>query len=158
MERALASPAQIRPAAAVSPSFPDAKRSLSVLVAEDNPVNRKLAAAMLGKMGHRVTLVNTGLEAILEWNRIPFDLIFMDVQMPEMDGLEATAQIRKQEPAKGTRSRIIAMTANALNGDREMCLAAGMDDYVSKPINQSTLASVIARVLSDQTQERLLLT
>ena len=89
-------------------------------MAEDNPVNQRLAAAMLGKMGHSVTLANNGLEAIAEWNRRPFDLLFMDVQMPEMDGLEAVRQIRKQELAKGTRSRIIAMTANVLDGDREL--------------------------------------
>jgi CheY-like chemotaxis protein len=91
-------------------------------------------------------VVNNGLEAILEWKRTAFDLIFMDVQMPEMDGLEATRQIRKQESAKGIRSRIVAMTANVLEGDRELCLAAGMDDYVSKPISHRALATVIERM------------
>ncbi len=146
IERALADPAQKQAATVASPGFSEAEGSLRLLVAEDNAVNRKLAAAMFGKMGHRVTLVNNGLEAILEWNRTPFDLIFMDVQMPEMDGLEATRQIRKQESAKGIRSRIVAMTANALDGDRELCLAAGMDDYVSKPISRRALAGVIERM------------
>ncbi len=146
IEQALADPAQKQAARVASPGFSEAERSLHILVAEDNPVNRKLAAAMFGKMGHRVTLVNNGLEAILAWNRTPFDLIFMDVQMPEMDGLEATRQIRKQEVAKGIRSRIIAITANALDGDRELCLAAGMDDYVSKPVSHRALAGVIARM------------
>ncbi len=155
IERALAYPSQTLPARVAAPSFSVAERSLSVLVVEDNPVNRKLAAAMFGKMGHQVTLVNNGLEAIIEWNRARFDLIFMDVQMPEMDGLEATRQIRKQESAKGTRSRIIAMTANALDGDRELCLAAGMDDYVSKPVNHRTLASVIERMTSSVAQKQV---
>ncbi len=145
IEAALAGPEHKQMAAVVSPDLSDATGSLRLLVAEDNPVNRKVAAAMLGRMGHQVTLVHNGLEAILEWNRRPYDLIFMDIQMPEMDGLEATRQIRKQESAKGTRSPIVAMTANVLDGDRELCLAAGMDDYVSKPINQRALASVIER-------------
>jgi CheY-like chemotaxis protein len=115
-------------------------------VAEDNPVNQKLARAMFSKMGHSVTLANNGLEAIAEWNRAPYDLIFMDVQMPEMDGLEAARQIRRQEALKGTRSLIIAMTANVLDGDRELCLAAGMDDYVSKPVSARSLTDVLARM------------
>jgi signal transduction histidine kinase/DNA-binding response OmpR family regulator len=146
IERALADPNQKQADTVAYPDFCDLEGSLRVLVAEDNAVNRKVAAAMFGKMGHRVTLVNNGVEAILEWNRASFDLIFMDVQMPEMDGLEATRQIRKQEAAKGTRSRIVAMTANVLEGDRELCLAAGMDDYVSKPISHRALAGVIERM------------
>jgi two-component system, sensor histidine kinase and response regulator len=146
IEGALAGPDQKQAVTVASPDFFEAEGSFRLLVAEDNPVNRKLAAAMLGRMGHQVTLVNNGLEAILEWNRRSFDLIFMDVQMPEMDGLEATRQIRKQESAKGIRSPIVAMTANVLEGDRELCLAAGMDDYVSKPINHRALASVIERM------------
>jgi two-component system sensor histidine kinase/response regulator len=146
IERALADPDQKQAETVACPGFSEAEGPLRVLVAEDNAVNKKVAAAMFGKMGHRVTLVNNGLEAILEWNRTPFDLIFMDVQMPEMDGLEATRQIRKQESAKGMRSRIVAMTANVLEGDRELCLAAGMDDYVSKPISRRALAGVIERM------------
>jgi len=146
IERALADPDQKQAATVVCPGISEVEGSLRVLVAEDNPVNKKVAAAMFGKMGHQVTLVNNGLEAILEWNRTSFDLIFMDVQMPEMDGLEATRQIRKQESAKGIRSRIVAMTANVLEGDRELCLAAGMDDYVSKPISHRALAGVIERM------------
>jgi signal transduction histidine kinase/DNA-binding response OmpR family regulator len=146
IERALAGPDQTQAATVACPGFSEVEGSLRLLVAEDNAVNKKVAAAMFGKMGHQVTLVNNGLEAILEWNRTPFDLIFMDVQMPEMDGLEATRQIRKQESAKGIRSRIVAMTANVLEGDRELCLAAGMDDYVSKPISHRALAGVIERM------------
>jgi signal transduction histidine kinase/CheY-like chemotaxis protein len=146
IQRALADPDQKHADTVASPGFSEVERSLRLLVAEDNAVNKKVAAAMFGKMGHRVTLVNNGLEAILEWNRTQFDLIFMDVQMPEMDGLEATRQIRKQESAKGVRSRIVAMTANVLEGDRELCLAAGMDDYVSKPVSHHALAGVIERM------------
>ncbi len=146
IHRELGDPALKQTAITASPAITEAKLALRILVAEDNPVNRKLAAAMFGKMGHRVTLAHNGLEAIAEWNRTTFDLIFMDVQMPEMDGLEAARQIRKQELAKGSRSRIIAMTANVLDGDRELCLAAGMDDYVSKPISHRALADVIERV------------
>ena len=146
IEGALAVPDQKQAVAVDSRSFSESKGSLRLLVAEDNPVNRKVAAAMLGRLGHQVTLVNNGLEAILEWSRRPYDLIFMDVQMPEMDGLEATRQIRKQELGKGIRSPIVAMTANVLDGDRELCLEAGMDDYVSKPINQRVLANVIERM------------
>ena len=135
-----------QPAVTIPAGIIEPKNSLNVLVAEDNVVNQRLAVAMLGKMGHRVTLANNGLEAIAQWNRQAFDLIFMDVQMPEMDGLEASRRIRSQEVAKRSRSRIIAMTANVLDGDREICLAAGMDDYVSKPISRKSLAEVIERM------------
>jgi signal transduction histidine kinase/CheY-like chemotaxis protein len=130
-----------------SAAFKPAEVALRLLVAEDNPVNQRLAKAMFSKMGHQVTIANNGLEALSHWDKAEFDLIFMDVQMPEMDGLEAARQIRKQEALKGTRSRMIAMTANVLDGDRELCLSAGMDDYVSKPISRDSLAEVINRVL-----------
>jgi CheY-like chemotaxis protein len=119
--------------------------SLNILVAEDNQVNQKIAAAMLGKMGHRVTLAVNGAEAVAKWGEGNFDLIFMDMQMPEMDGLEATRQIRSQEDAKGRHIAIIAMTANAMSGDRERCVASGMDDYVSKPISRRSLEEAIER-------------
>ena len=133
-----------------SSAFQPAEVALRLLVAEDNPVNQRLAKAMFSKMGHQVTIANNGLEALSHWDKSEFDLIFMDVQMPEMDGLEAARQIRKQELLKGTRSRMIAMTANVLDGDRELCLNAGMDDYVSKPISRDSLADVINRVLVTQ--------
>ena len=95
-------------------------------------------------MGHRADLAANGLEAIAALERQPYDVILMDVQMPEMDGLEATRQIRRRWPG-ADRPHIIAMTANAMQGDRELCLEAGMDDYVSKPINVDALA----RALSD---------
>ena len=89
---------------------------------------------MLQKMGHRVSLANDGAEAVSQYSQTHFDLIFMDVQMPLLDGFEATRQIRKRELSRSGHIPIIAMTANAMESDRELCLAAGMDDYVSKPI------------------------
>ena len=122
-----------------------AARSLQVLVAEDNVVNQKLATAMLEKIGHRVTLATQGGEAVHKWRDGEFELIFMDVQMPEIDGLEATRRIRHEEQSRGTHTPIIAMTAHAMTGDRERCLAAGMDDYISKPIQRQALLAVLDR-------------
>jgi signal transduction histidine kinase/DNA-binding response OmpR family regulator len=131
----------------ISPVFALPQNSLQILLAEDNLVNQKLALAMLGKMGHHVTLANNGLETIAELNAGKFDLILMDVQMPEMDGLEATRQIRRQELGRGRHLPIIAMTANAMDGDRELCLASGMDGYISKPVSSLSLADAIARLV-----------
>ncbi len=122
-----------------------ANRSLKVLVAEDNPVNQRLAVALLTKCGHSATLVGTGVDAVDTWQRREFDLILMDVQMPEMDGLEATRAIREREAGTGVRIPIVATTAHAMKGDRERCLAAGMDDYLSKPLDPEELLACIAR-------------
>jgi PAS domain S-box-containing protein len=119
---------------------------LSILVAEDNLVNQKLATAMLQKMGHRVILAANGAEAIGQWSQGTFDLIFMDVQMPEVDGLEATRRIREREQASGNHIPIIAMTAHAMNGYSDRCLEAGMDDYVAKPVSLKALEHALARV------------
>ena len=120
-------------------------RPLRVLVAEDNPVNQTLAALLLEKQGHAVVLAANGNEALAALDRQPFDLILMDVQMPEMDGFEATARVREKEKATGGRHiPIIATTAHAIKGDRERCLGAGMDGYVSKPIDADELAEAIA--------------
>jgi two-component system sensor histidine kinase/response regulator len=124
---------------------PISTRPLSVLVAEDNPVNQRVATALLERLGHRVTLAANGTEAVAKWCEGKFDLVLMDVQMPELDGFEATRSIRKHE-RNGTRTPIIAMTAHAMTGDRERCLEAGMDDYVSKPVRRETLVSAIARI------------
>lgn len=118
---------------------------LDILLAEDNTVNQKLAITLLKKAGHRVTLAVTGAEAVKQWQEGDFDLILMDVQMPEMDGLEATKEIRAQERMKGTHVPIVAMTAHTMIGDRERCLQAGMDDYISKPIHRPDLLGVLAR-------------
>jgi len=118
---------------------------LRILVAEDNPVNQKLAIALLEKAGHRVSLAITGADAVARWREGDFDLILMDVQMPVLDGLEATRQIRDQEKKTGTHVPIVAMTAHAMAGDRERCLQAGMDDYLSKPIHRPDLLAMLAR-------------
>jgi CheY-like chemotaxis protein len=117
---------------------------LRILLAEDYVVNQKLALRLLAQMGYRADIASNGLEAIQALQRQPYDVVLMDVQMPEMDGLEATQQIRARWPA-GEQPRIIAMTANAMQGDREVCLQAGMDDYVSKPIRVDELVQALSR-------------
>jgi len=136
------------PAPAAAPTRPDVEMArrlpLRILVAEDYVVNQKLALRLLAQMGYRADVAANGLEAVQALERQPYDVVLMDVQMPEMDGLEATRRICERWPG-GERPRIIAMTANAMQGDREMCLAAGMDDYVSKPIRVDELVQALAR-------------
>ncbi len=122
---------------------PDAVTSkpLAVLLAEDNVVNQRVAAGLLERRGHRVVVAANGQEALEAMDREPFDLVLMDVQMPVMGGLEATRQIRERERATGGHIRIVAMTAHAMQGDRERCLAAGMDGYLTKPIDQAGLVA-----------------
>jgi two-component system, sensor histidine kinase and response regulator len=121
----------------------DAPRALHVLLAEDSLVNQKLAIGLLERRGHQVTVVNNGREAVAAASSQTFDLILMDVQMPEMDGLEATIGIRELEREKGRHVPIVAMTAHAMKGDRERCLEAGMDGYVAKPIHAKELFDTI---------------
>ena len=118
---------------------------LRILLAEDNPVNQRLAVAMLKRLAHEVQVAGNGAEAVTYCSERSYDLIFMDVQMPEMDGIEATRRIREQERSGRAHTPIIAMTAHAMTGDRESCLAAGMDDYVSKPVSLKALRDAIAR-------------
>ncbi|CBE68838.1 MAG: response regulator [Candidatus Methylomirabilis oxygeniifera] len=121
-------------------------RRLRILLAEDNPVNRILAVRLLEKAGHTVAVAGTGREVLVTLEREQFDLVMMDVQMPEMDGISATAAIRERERGSGAHLPILALTAHAMNGDRERCLAAGMDDYLSKPIQAKALYEAIARL------------
>jgi CheY-like chemotaxis protein/HPt (histidine-containing phosphotransfer) domain-containing protein len=120
---------------------------LNILLAEDNAVNQKIATRMLEKLGHRVAVAGNGQEALDAIARHGFDAIFMDVQMPEMDGLKATEKIREGERQTQLHMPIIAMTAHAMKGDRERCIEAGMDGYISKPINGRELEEAIAGAL-----------
>ncbi|MDZ7698119.1 MAG: response regulator [Deltaproteobacteria bacterium] len=161
----------------------DARKRFHILLAEDNPINRKVAFEVLKKRGHRLTMVANGLEALRAFEREPFDLILMDVQMPEMDGFAATREIRRlegervgsveAESSKGKESSpprserypassiqhpvsripIVAMTAHALKGDRERCLEAGMDDYVSKPVKAEVLYRVIENLVNTRQKD-----
>ena len=125
-----------------------AARPLRVLLAEDNPVNQRLCVLVLQRQGHEVSVVADGKEALFALERQPFDLALLDVQMPEMDGFEVTRVIRDRERASGRHVPIVALTARAMKGDRERCLAAGMDDYLAKPLNAPELRRVIARLSS----------
>ncbi|HEV8255466.1 MAG TPA: GAF domain-containing protein, partial [Casimicrobiaceae bacterium] len=122
-----------------------ARHPLRILLAEDNVVNQKLALRILQQMGYRADLASNGIEAVESVERQTYDVVLMDVQMPEMDGLEASRRIIEKWPESG-RPRIVAMTANAMQGDREMCLAAGMDDYLTKPIRVDRLVEALTRV------------
>ena len=122
-----------------------ARQPLRILVADDNHINQKVAVSLLENFGHRADVVANGHEAIKAYRLVPYDMILMDVQMPEMDGLETSRKIRALEKTKNRHTPIIAMTAHARKEDQEKCLAAGMDDYVSKPVNPRELKAAIAR-------------
>ncbi len=122
-------------------------RRFKILLAEDNLVNQRVAVRFLEKRGHTVVLAESGEKALDAWRKQAFDIILMDVQMPDMDGFEATSRIRGNEKSTGKHIPIVALTAHAMVGDRERCLAAGMDDYVSKPINADDLFAAIDRLL-----------
>ncbi len=121
-------------------------RRMRLLVAEDNAINQRLIRDVLKSLGHEVVVVASGREVLAETARQPFDMIFMDVQMPEVDGLQTTAQLRERERAGGRRAVIIALTAHAQAGYRDVCLRAGMDDYVSKPFRIQDIKDVLARM------------
>jgi PAS domain S-box-containing protein len=138
----------------------DAQRPMAflrVLVAEDNPVNQQLIVRLLEKRGHSVQVAINGQEAFQAMNKERFDLVLMDVQMPEMGGLEATAAIRESEKHSALHTPIIALTANAMHGDREKCLAIGMDGYLTKPIRQRELDKLLESHISRRTEKSLIL-
>lgn len=138
---------QARPSLLTRHSIREGARRLNILLAEDNPINQKMARALLQKMGHRVTLAQNGVEAVDISGREQFDLILMDVQMPEMDGLEATISIRAREACCGSpRVPIVALTAAAMAGDSDRCVEAGMDGYIPKPINTQVLFETIEKL------------
>jgi CheY-like chemotaxis protein len=143
--KALGRPISVPPGSSVAKKQALAGPSLRILLAEDNFFNQKVAVGMLENLGHSVTVAPDGLQAVAAAASGEFDLIFMDVQMPEMDGFRATREIRAQQQQSGLRVPIVAMTAHAMAGDREKCLAGGMDDYLSKPIMNDELKNAIAR-------------
>ena len=122
-----------------------------MLLVEDHPINQKLALTLLGRQGYAVTVAENGLEGVACANQTPYALILMDMQMPIMDGLEATRQIRAGT-GPNTQTPIIALTANAMQSDRDACRAAGMNDFLSKPFNKQALTECIARWLRQPTQ------
>ena len=132
-------PAGIHRSAAIGDHGP-----LTILVAEDDVANQELVRTLLTNAGHKVVLARNGFEVLSMLEDQPLDLILMDIQMPEMDGLETTAAIRKREGANGDRTPIVALTAYAMRGDRERCLDAGMDGYIAKPIHVSELLAVVS--------------
>ena len=124
-----------------------------MLLAEDNAVNQRLTVRLLENRGHRVVVAGNGREALETLEKETFDLVMMDVQMPEMDGLAATLAICEKEKGTGTRLAVVALTAHAMKGDRERCLAAGMDDYLSKPIRLPELDAILESYLARRLRE-----
>jgi PAS domain S-box-containing protein len=147
-----ATPAPALPAQRDGPLVAASPRSALVLLVEDNPVNQKLAVALLRRMGHRVDLANDGREALEAAEKRRYDVILMDCQMPVLDGFDATRELRRRM-GESERTPVVAMTANALEGDRERCLEAGMDEYLTKPVRPARLAAVIERFLTGRVQE-----
>ncbi|MCU0878310.1 MAG: PAS domain S-box protein [Pirellulaceae bacterium] len=155
IEDALAAGSTARPRATDGPTDDIPQIApLRILLAEDGATNQKLAVALLQKWGHHVAVANDGREAVQAYEAGLFDLVLMDVQMPAMDGLEATRRIRQLEGNLGRRTPIVAMTARAMKGDREQCLDSGMDGYVSKPIRQRDLYQAIAEFFPDRLVEK----
>ena len=155
----LTKPARIQELAAALQTFLDqhedkpladmrqqASQSLRILVADNNPVNRAVASGMLELRGHQIRTANSGTEAIAMWEQHDFDVIFMDVEMHDMDGLTATAAIRAKEAGTGMRMPIFALTAHAIKGFQEQCLAAGMNGCISKPLQVEELTSLLESV------------
>jgi CheY-like chemotaxis protein len=137
---------QVPPALVTRHSLHESRACLTILLAEDNRVNQLMAVRLLEKRGHTVVVAETGNAALVALDKQHFDLILMDMQMPELDGLEATVLIRKREKLSGKHVPIFAMTANAMTSDKEKCLLAGMDGYLSKPINNDELFAILGAI------------
>jgi signal transduction histidine kinase/CheY-like chemotaxis protein len=145
LDGSAASPSRGEPAASPQAAVRPAQvRRMRVLVVEDNSVNQIVASAMIERLGHHVDLAGNGIEAVAAVERFPYDLVLMDVQMPEMDGYEATRRIRAMQ-GEAAKLRIVAMTANAMKGDAEKCLRAGMDDYLAKPVSTDALVTILEK-------------
>jgi CheY-like chemotaxis protein len=143
-------------AVATNPVSRQPRRSSRILIAEDNLTNQQVALALLDKLGYEADVVADGKEALRALASSPYDLVLMDCQMPEMNGYEAAARIR--DPQSGVRNSkipIVALTAHAMQGDREKCLEAGMDDYITKPVNPRTLAAMLEKWLPPESQKPL---
>jgi signal transduction histidine kinase/ActR/RegA family two-component response regulator len=140
----------LRPTAAPGPGGDPDRTALAILVVEDDPISQALASTVLRHNGHSVTTAANGVEALELVERHSFDAILMDIQMSEMDGIEATGRIRQRELRSGGRVPIVALTAHAMKGDRERCLAAGMDDYISKPLDVNQLLAVIGNIAASR--------
>jgi len=147
---------EVQKPAITRPERKTAKANYRLLLAEDNLINQKIAVHLLKKQGHHVTVANNGVEVLASLEQSSFDLVLMDVQMPEMDGFEATGSIRRKEQVSGSHLPIIAMTAHAMKGDRERCLEAGMDEYISKPLKIEDLLEIMDRVMSERGKEKIL--
>jgi CheY-like chemotaxis protein len=144
-----------RPATPLAGREAPAQTLGTVLLVEDNKVNQLVGSKVLGNLGYRFDIANNGLEAVAAYESGTYDAILMDCQMPEMDGYEATAAIRRLEQG-GIRTPIIAMTAAAMEGDREACIAAGMDDFVTKPVRLEIVAAVLERWVATAKDARAL--
>jgi CheY-like chemotaxis protein len=134
--------------------LPPPSRVARVLLAEDGRVNQQVAVRLLERRGHSVRVAENGIEAVAAFQEEDFDLILMDVEMPELDGIQATRAIRELERRTGQHIPIVAMTAHAIQGDRERFLAAGMDDYLAKPVNSRTLYETVERSLRPASEGR----
>ena len=137
------------PGATETHQAPRAPRAMRILVTEDNLVNQRLATRLLEKRGHSVVVAGNGREALMALEKESFDLVLMDIQMPEMDGMEATAKIREKEKLAGGHLPVVALTAHAMKGDQEICLAAGMDDYLTKPIRPQELDKLLGKYAAE---------
>ncbi len=150
----LCTPAEEKPPVITRHTVQEARRRFDILLAEDNLINQRLASDLLESRGHRVVIASNGKKAVEAFEKDVFDLILMDVQMPELDGFEATRMIREKERQTGGRIPIIALTAHALKEDRQKCLASGMDDYISKPIQAETLFQIVEKLLFGLTEKK----